>query len=112
MVTIRVEDLSIIPATMDKVRQNPPTVLLGSPVTSVVDLSHGTDQLPPTNAMVLRTEAGDRAIVRPSGTEPKVKCYLEVIVPLDGRDINEVRSIAATRLAQFKTEMGDVLKLD
>ncbi|WP_216387045.1 phospho-sugar mutase [Arcanobacterium phocae] len=111
-VTIRVDDLSIIPATMDKVRSNPPKVLLGSAVSSIVDLSNGTDQLPPTNAMVLRTEDGDRAIVRPSGTEPKVKCYLEVIVPLEGRDINEVRTLASERLTRFKAEMGEVLKLD
>lgn len=111
-VTIRVEDLSIIPATMEKVRHNPPTVLLGSQVASVVDLSNGTDQLPPTNAIVIHTEAGDRAIVRPSGTEPKVKCYLEVIVPINGRPLSDVRAEASERLASFKAEMGEALKLD
>lgn len=111
-VTIRVEDLSIIPATMAKVRSNPPVELLGSPVASIVDMSQGTDALPPTDAIVIRTEAGDRAIIRPSGTEPKVKCYLEVIVPTEGRDIAEARAEGSARLAQFKTEMGEVLKLD
>lgn len=111
-VTIRVEDLSIIPATMAKVRNTPPTELLGSPVASVVDMAQGTDALPPTDAIVIHTEAGDRAIIRPSGTEPKVKCYLEVIVPTEGRDIAEVRAEGSARLDQFKAEMGEVLKLD
>lgn len=111
-VTIRVEDLSIIPATMAKVRSNPPTELLGSPVSSIVDLSQGTPELPPTDAIVIRTAAGDRAIIRPSGTEPKVKCYLEVIVPSEGREIADVRAEATDRLTKFKAEMGEVLKLD
>lgn len=111
-VTIRVEDLSIIPATMAKVRSNPPTELLGSPVASIVDMSQGTPELPPTDAIVIRTAAGDRAIIRPSGTEPKVKCYLEVIVPSEGREIADVRAEASERLTQFKAEMGEVLKLD
>ncbi|QRV01721.1 phospho-sugar mutase [Arcanobacterium phocisimile] len=111
-VTIRVDDLSIIPATMDKVRNNPPTVLIGSEVSSVVDLSIGTSDLPPTNAMILRTTAGDRAIVRPSGTEPKVKCYLEVVVPLEGMNIDDARQHASKRLEQFKADMGQALSLD
>lgn len=110
-VTIRVEDLSIIPATMDKVRTNPPSVLVGSDVSSIVDLSIGTADLPPTNAMILRTDAGDRAIVRPSGTEPKVKCYLEVIIRLDGISIDDARQQASMRLEQLKADMGQVLSL-
>ncbi|MFY9262080.1 MAG: phospho-sugar mutase [Actinomycetaceae bacterium] len=111
-VTIRVEDLSIIPATMAKVRHNPPSELIGSPVTEVIDLTQGTAELPPTDAVVLHTAAGDRVIIRPSGTEPKVKCYLEVITPTSGRDIADVRAQANARLAQFKADMSAVLRLD
>ena len=56
-------------------------------MTEVVDLAAGTDDdrggLPPTEGLRLLTADGTRVIVRPSGTEPKVKCYLEVIVPVD-----------------------------
>ncbi|MFC5370402.1 phospho-sugar mutase [Arcanobacterium bovis] len=112
-VTIRVEDLSIIPATMAKVREFPPTELVGSPVTSIVDLSRGTDSLPPTDAVMIHTQANDRVIIRPSGTEPKVKCYLEVIEPVaDEAALPAAKERAAARLAQFKLDMAQVLKLD
>ena len=56
-------------------------------MTEVVDLATGSeddrDGLPPTEGLRLLTADGTRVIVRPSGTEPKVKCYLEVVVPLD-----------------------------
>lgn len=121
-VTIRVDDLSIIPATMAHLRENPPTMLAGSPVASIVDLS---DELaakealgvPPTDALMIHTQANDRVIVRPSGTEPKVKCYLEVIVPLDHTDeadavnLAEAKVCAAKRLERFKADMGEALKL-
>ncbi|WP_124053992.1 phospho-sugar mutase [Arcanobacterium ihumii] len=112
-VTIRVEDLSIIPATMAKVRQFPPTTLVGSQVASIVDLSQGTEALPPTDAVMIHTEANDRVIIRPSGTEPKVKCYLEVIEPVgDASELPAAKERAAARLAQFKLDMAEVLKLD
>ncbi len=112
-VTVRVEDLSIIPATMAKMRSNPPKELVGSPVISIEDLSKEGGDLPPTDAIKIHTEAGDRVIIRPSGTEPKVKCYLEVIASInEGEDIAEVRAQAAERLERFKADMSEALKLD
>lgn len=113
-VTVRVEDLSIIPATMAKLRTCPPTVLAGSKVVRFEDLSKGSAKLPPTDAVKIVTEANDRVIVRPSGTEPKVKCYLEVIVPLKPEDEGGLRAAkteAAKRLALFKQDMHEALKL-
>lgn len=81
-VAARFKDLSQIPATMQRLRDQPPATLGGSPVTELVDLSEGTYGLPPTDGMVLLCENNTRVIVRPSGTEPKVKCYLEVILPV------------------------------
>ena len=78
----RFEDLSQIGATMARVRQAPPATLGGSPVTEVVDLADGVDGLPPTDGIRLLAQDGSRAVVRPSGTEPKVKVYLEVVVPV------------------------------
>src|SRR5699024_6942218 len=78
-VTIRVEDLARIPRLMDHLRQAPPTSLAGSAVVRTQDLNTPGEELPPTDALVFETESRDRVIVRPSGTEPKLKCYLEVI---------------------------------
>ncbi|WP_328537047.1 phospho-sugar mutase [Streptomyces sp. NBC_00344] len=78
----RVDDLSLIADAMRRLRAQPPTVLGGLPVTSAEDLGRGTAQLPPTDGLRYRLE-GARVIVRPSGTEPKIKCYLEVVLPVD-----------------------------
>ncbi|WP_225215395.1 phospho-sugar mutase [Cellulomonas avistercoris] len=85
-VSARYADLSRIGATMATLREAPPSELAGSPVVEVVDLAAGTDDdrggLPPTDGLRLLTADGTRVVVRPSGTEPKVKAYLEVIVPV------------------------------
>ncbi len=84
----RFTDLDEIPATMARVREAPPASLAGSPVVELVDLSEGSvdgdHELPPTDGLRLVAADGTRVVVRPSGTEPKVKCYLEVIVPVEG----------------------------
>jgi phosphomannomutase len=67
-------------ATVDRLATSPPAVLAGLPVTEVEDLRRG-ERLPPTDGVVLRGE-GVRLIVRPSGTEPKLKCYAEAVVPV------------------------------
>ncbi|MEW6894023.1 phospho-sugar mutase [Trueperella pyogenes] len=111
-VTVRVDDLSIIPATMAKVRKEPPTELIGVPVASIEDLSEGSPDLPPTDALRILTAEGDRVIVRPSGTEPKVKCYLEVIVPVaDAEDLSRARTAAAERMERFKADVSQMLTL-
>ena len=79
--SVRVEDLSIIANAMRRLREQPPTQLAGLPVTKAEDLTRGTDKLPPTDGLRY-TLTGARVIVRPSGTEPKLKCYLEVVVPV------------------------------
>ena len=80
--TFRVEQIEQIAAGMARLRAQPPSVLAGSPVVEVSDLSQGYRGLPPTDGVLVLTEAGDRVIARPSGTEPKLKCYLEVILPV------------------------------
>ncbi len=110
-VTIRVEDLSIIPATMAHVRANPPQTLGGSQVVSVTDLSEGSEDVPPTDAIVMLTEAEDRVVIRPSGTEPKVKCYLEVIEPVHEGGVADARVRATQRLASFREDVAAMLVL-
>lgn len=85
-ISIRVEDVSDIHNMMARLREQPPAHFYGSPVAELADLSIGTDELPPTEGMAYWTDSGTRVIIRPSGTEPKLKCYLEVIVPVSGAE--------------------------
>jgi phosphomannomutase len=106
---VRVEDLSIISGAMSRLRANPPATLLGEPVT-VTDLLTGGD-LSPTDGVRLESETL-RVVVRPSGTEPKLKAYLEVrTTPEASQDVRAARSAAATRIANLRTEMSAALGL-
>jgi len=115
----RFTDLAQIGATMARVLGSPPTTLLGSPVVEAVDLTLGTDEerlgLPPTEGLRLVAEDGTRVIIRPSGTEPKVKSYLEVVQPLDpdasDDDVTTARAAARSRLEALKDELRGVLGL-
>jgi phosphomannomutase len=75
-ISIRVADLSIIPATMSRLRANPPAAVNGLAVEAVEDFLEGREGFPPNDILRLRF-AGGRVIIRPSGTEPKLKCYLD-----------------------------------
>jgi len=85
-VSVRVSDLSRIPEIMEHLRAHPPTEIAGSAVTEFIDLAQGSDQLPPTDGLVFTLDGGSRIIVRPSGTEPKVKVYLQSVVPVPEPD--------------------------
>ena len=75
-ISIRVADLSIIPATMERLRSSPPSVVNGLAVEGVEDFMGGVQGFPPNDILRYRFDGG-RVIVRPSGTEPKLKCYLD-----------------------------------
>jgi phosphomannomutase len=104
--SVRFDDLSQIPATMARLREQAPSTLGGIAVEQVIDLAEGSPDLPPTDG--LRYVLADRArvIVRPSGTEPKVKCYLEVVVPVDGEDVGAARTKAAGLLAAIRADVA------
>jgi phosphomannomutase len=106
--SVRVEDLSLIADAMARLRASPPSSLAGRTVTSVDDLAGGFDRLPPADVLRLRLSGGGRVIVRPSGTEPKLKCYLEVVVPATG---DEARATAAAELTTLREAVADVLGL-
>jgi phosphomannomutase len=93
--SVRVTDLGEIAAAMDRLRTSPPAELGGLAVERVDDLSLGSPELPPTEGLRYRLADGARVIVRPSGTEPKLKCYLEVVVPVNPEDGVDAARIAA-----------------
>jgi phosphomannomutase len=115
--SVRVSDLSLIGAAMAGLRADMPSEVAGLQVIGVDDLEAGVDGLPPTDGIRLRLAERTRVIVRPSGTEPKLKCYLEVVVPVsyDGEpsadDVDAARLVAAHRLAALKDGMASVLRL-
>jgi phosphomannomutase len=90
-ISVRVDDLSIIDDTMRRLRATPPATLLGREVT-VEDL------LPDADVLRWRWPGG-RVVVRPSGTEPKLKAYLEVVEP------GGSAAAAAEALARLRTEV-------
>lgn len=67
---------------MARLRAQSPSVLVGSPIVEVPGLSQGYHSLSPTSGVLVLTGAGDRVAARPSGIEPKPKCYLEVILSI------------------------------
>ncbi|MFI7588281.1 phospho-sugar mutase [Spongisporangium articulatum] len=103
--SVRVDDLSQIGVMVDRLRAAPPTRLGGSAILTYADLSHGVDGLPPTEGLRYRTESGARVIVRPSGTEPKLKVYLEVVVGVGARPVREARAEAAGALAALERDV-------
>jgi phosphomannomutase len=78
-ISIRVTDMTAITRLLDGLRKNPPTEIAGRAVDSINDLAAPKDGLPPTDGLRIWLAGGIRIIVRPSGTEAKLKCYVEVI---------------------------------
>ncbi|MBK3571962.1 MULTISPECIES: phospho-sugar mutase [unclassified Streptomyces] len=104
--SVRVEDLTVIADAMRRLREQPPTELAGLAVTKAEDLTEGTELLPPTDGLRYTLD-GARVIVRPSGTEPKLKCYLEVVVPVAAHaDLPAARARAAETLATIKRDLS------
>jgi phosphomannomutase len=99
--SVRVDDPSVITDAMARLRAAPPTTLLGRPVEAVDDLLPDAD-------VVRLAAAGCRAVVRPSGTEPKLKAYLEVVVPVSG-SVPAARAEASSGLAALRTEVAGAL---
>jgi phosphomannomutase len=103
--SVRVEDLSRIGAMMARLRSAPPARLLGREV-AFADLAH---EDPPVDAVRLLGE-GVRVIVRPSGTEPKLKAYLETVVPVhDDAGLIAARGRGADELDELRAEMAAAL---
>jgi phosphomannomutase len=93
-ISIRVSDMSAITRLLAGLRQTPPQEIAGRKVESIDDLAAPKDGLPPTDGLRIWLAGGIRIIVRPSGTEAKMKCYIEVITKTSGDSellLNELR---------------------
>jgi phosphomannomutase len=95
--SVRVDDLGEIDVLMRHIRANPPKRLLDADVREVVDL------LPDNDVLIFRTDVA-RVVVRPSGTEPKLKAYLQIVEPVTNGDVATARSRAAAALSVLRTE--------
>ena len=106
--SFRVDDVALIFGAMARVRSAPPSELAGEPV-SPTDLAVGSSDLPPTDGVLL-TGARVRVVLRPSGTEPKLKCYLQIKLP-PGGDLASDRERAAALMAHARADMTRALAL-
>ncbi|WAP51125.1 phospho-sugar mutase [Arthrobacter sp. ATA002] len=110
--SVRVSDLGLLGAMMARLRAETPVSFAGSPVRSAVDLAQGSADLPPTDGLKYLTGDGTRVIIRPSGTEPKLKCYLEVIVPVESAaDLPAAREQGRARLDAVLADVNAALGL-
>ncbi|MEV5554242.1 phospho-sugar mutase [Nonomuraea wenchangensis] len=108
--SFRVAELSQIAGAMDRLRAEPPAELGGRKVLDADDLAEGAGGLPPTDGLRYRLEGDARVVVRPSGTEPKLKCYLEVVVPVTG-EVTEARVTATAALNAVGADLTVALGL-
>jgi phosphomannomutase len=104
-ISARFDSPDSIAAVLSRTRANPPSSLLDDPVSTVSDLA------PDADVLVIRSGSA-RVVVRPSGTEPKLKVYLEVTQPCAGPvDAAAARARAAASLNALRTEVTDALAI-
>jgi phosphomannomutase len=111
-VSVRVTSGDQVAATMAGIRNSPPTLFGGLQVSSFDDLAIGLGDLPKTDAVIIHLAGTNeiekaRVIVRPSGTEPKIKCYLEVVVR--GEDLAIARQTADNELMRLAADAEPLL---
>lgn len=104
--SIRVSDLKHVDQVLTRLRENTPTAIAGFAVTSFEDLAQPTGSLPATNGLRFFLAEGIRVIIRPSGTEAKMKCYIEVVRPSGSA---EERALAEQMVASLRSELSKVL---
>ncbi|MGF9647514.1 phospho-sugar mutase [Pseudarthrobacter oxydans] len=110
--SIRVADLGLLDAMMNRLRVSPPESFGSSAVEVFTDLAQGSGQLPPTDGLLYLTRDLTRVIIRPSGTEPKLKCYLEVIHHVGtAAELPEARLAARAALDEVLQDVSEALGL-
>ncbi|GAB3563641.1 phospho-sugar mutase [Arthrobacter alkaliphilus] len=110
--SIRVANLGLLDAMMNRLRADPPESFGGSAIETFVDLAEGSEHLPPTDGLLYLTKDLSRVIIRPSGTEPKLKCYLEVIKSVgSAAELAETRHAARITLDHILADVREALGL-
>jgi phosphomannomutase len=105
-VSVRVSDLDRIGQVMRELRADPPRIVAGSDVTAFDDLEAPVGDIPPADGLRFTLADGSRIVVRPSGTEPKVKCYLQAVEPVVDGDLAGAKAVARERLRAISTDVG------
>ncbi len=99
------------PAAVDimaRLRATAPSELGGVPVTGISDLTGGTAGLPSADVLSYQLR-GARVVIRPSGTEPKVKAYLQVVEPVSGGRLDRARAAAGARMTPLREAVAALL---
>ncbi|MEV7636396.1 phospho-sugar mutase [Pseudarthrobacter enclensis] len=110
--SIRVADLGLLDAMMNRLRVSPPESFGASGVEVFTDLAEGSGHLPPTEGLLYVTRDLTRVIIRPSGTEPKLKCYLEVIHQAgSAAELPAARQAARASLDEVLRDVSEALGL-
>ena len=106
--SVRVTDPTLIAAAVERLRSAPPATLGGLAVERLDDLAQPADGLPATEGLRFRLAGNGRVVVRPSGTEPKLKCYLEVVVPVEESPggVDAARIAASGRLDAIRADLA------
>jgi phosphomannomutase len=101
----------VLATLMSRLRASPPAGMGGLQVTGVRDLARGDGGLPPSDVLVLQLGGAGRVVLRPSGTEPKLKAYLEATTgPCGPEDLDEARRAARARLEDLRREVATLVK--
>ena len=108
-VAVRVADVALIADAMVRLRSAPPRELGGRTVQEVVDLEEGAYGLPPTDGLLFALD-GARVIIRPSGTEPKLKCYLQIVTPVDAV-LDAAKASAQAEMVALRASVSAALGL-
>ncbi|MFV2196087.1 phospho-sugar mutase [Nocardiopsis sp. LOL_012] len=109
--SVRVEDVSVISEVMRRLRERPPAVFGPLAVTGVEDFAEGLGALAPTDALRFRLEGSvwGRVTLRPSGTEPKLKAYAEVVLDAEG-DTGSARAQGRGLLAELMASVAEAVR--
>ncbi|HEY5092676.1 MAG TPA: phospho-sugar mutase [Acidimicrobiales bacterium] len=104
--------LVAIKHAVQSMREKPPVDLGGIAVSEVFDLADGFEGLGPTDGLLLRLGASGRVVVRPSGTEPKLKAYIEITAPPAGiARLADQRRACAKQVDAVTTDLRDLLRV-
>jgi phosphomannomutase len=106
-ISVRVTELSEITAMMTRLRQSPPAAIGDIRVRQIDDLADGFGTLPPSDVLRIWLEDGSRVVVRPSGTEPKLKAYIDA--SSDRGTVAERRAAAESRVQELGAGIRSLL---